>query len=74
MSDYEAKNMPLEKPELGCKPYYVAASDRIEELSEAIQRYSRESHLDYNRTRSWAKEIEMLCEIVKTLDGHGDRQ
>lgn len=74
MSDNGGENMPTEKPELGCKPYYVAASYRIEELSEAIQRYSRKSRLDYNSIRQWAKEIEMLCEIVKTLDGHGDRQ
>ncbi len=72
MSEYGRENMPTEKPELGCKPYYVVVSDRIEDLSEAIQRYSRKSHLDYNRIREWAKEIEMLCEIVKTLDGYGD--
>lgn len=74
MSDNGGENMPTEKPELGCKPYYVAASDRIKELSEAIQRCSCKSYLDCNRIREWAKEIEMLCEIVKTLDGHGDRQ
>ena len=57
-----------EKPALGCTPYYVSVSYRIEELSEAIQRNSHTACTEYFRIREWAKEIEMLCDIIETLN------
>lgn len=56
------------KPPQGCMPYYVAACYRIEELSEAIQRNSHTVCVEYFRIREWAKEIEMQCDIIETLN------
>ena len=60
-----AKN---EKPPLGVKPYYIAASDRIEELAGAIQRYSPNVDTEYEKIIQWAEEIKMQCMIAKKFD------
>lgn len=57
-----------ERPELGVKPYYIAASDRIEELAGAIQRYSPNVDTEYERISQWAEEIKMQCAIAKKFD------
>lgn len=54
------------KPPLGCRPYYVAISERIRELSEAIGRYSSESGKSM-QIQLWTEEIYMLNEIERRL-------
>ena len=54
----------MNKPPLGVKPYFVSATDRIEELSKAIYDYSQET----SRTsliKRWASEIILQCELIE---------
>lgn len=60
-----AKN---ERPPLGVKPYYLAASDRIEDLADAIKRYAPNCDVEYEKISQWAEEIKMQCAICKKLD------
>lgn len=55
-----------EKPPIGCKPYYVAISERIGELCEAIRRCAGEKE-KHNQVKLWANEIHMLNEMDRML-------
>ena len=57
-----------EKPELGCKPYYVASAERISELANAIDRYAPNIDTEYQLISEWAEEIKMHCDIAKKFD------
>ena len=50
---------------IGVKPYYVATSERIYELSKAINNYSTTA--DTDKMRRWAEEIILQCDMVKKL-------
>ena len=54
------------KPPLGCKPYYVAISERMSELCEAIDRNASEEER-HNQTRLWITELHMLNEMDRML-------
>ena len=56
----------LNRPTLGCKPYYVAISARITELCEAIKRNSTESGR-HNNIKLWVAEIQYLNEMDRML-------
>ena len=60
-----AKN---ERPPLGVKPYYIAASERIEALAGAIERYAENVYTEYEKIMEWAEEIKMQCMIAKKFD------
>lgn len=60
-----AKN---ERPPLGVKPYYIAASERIEALAGAIERYAENVDTEYEKISQWAEEIKMQCAIAKKFD------
>lgn len=56
----------LNKHSLGCKPYYVAISERMSELCEAIERNASGEEM-HNKTRLWIAELHMLNEMDRTL-------
>jgi hypothetical protein len=60
-----AKN---ERPPLGVKPYYIAASERIEALAGAIERYAENVDTEYEKIMEWAEEIKLQCMIAKKFD------
>jgi hypothetical protein len=60
-----AKN---ERPPLGVKPYYIAASERIEALAGAIERYAENVDTEYEKIMEWTEEIKMQCMIAKKFD------
>lgn len=60
-----AKN---ERPPLGVKPYYIVASERIEALAGAIERYAENVDTEYEKISQWAEEIKMQCMIAKKFD------
>ena len=71
-----ASGVPVQKPTLGCSPYYVNISARICELCEAIKRYSTEKGY-VDRIRLWCREIalltvmnDMLRQSEEKEDGH----
>lgn len=57
-----------DKPELGCKPYYIASGDRVSELAQAIDRNSENIDVEYQHIEEWAKEIIAHCRIAKDFD------
>ena len=59
-------NIPQKKPPIGCKPYYVAISERIGELCEAIRRCAGEKE-KHNQVKLWVNEIHLLNEIDRIL-------
>lgn len=52
------------KPPLGCRPCYIAAGERIQELASAIKRYATEPENYSYKIQKWAKEIVSQCDIV----------
>ena len=56
----------VEKPPIGCAPYYVGISARICELCEAIKRYSTVGG-KHDKIRLWAYEILHLNEMDRNL-------
>lgn len=60
--------MTKEKPELGCKPYYVASGQRVYDLAAAITRYAENIDTEHEKIREWAEEIKMHCDIAKKFD------
>ena len=56
----------LNRPMLGCKPYYVAISARICELCEAINRNAGAKG-KHNNIKLWAAEIQYLNEMDRML-------
>ena len=57
-----------DKPELGCKPYYIASRDRVSELAQAIDRNSENIDVEYNKIEMWATEIIAHCRLAKDFD------
>lgn len=58
--------MDMKKPPLGAKPYYIVASDRIEDLARAIYDYSQE----FDKTdliKKWVNEIIYQCETMEKI-------
>lgn len=51
------------KPPLGCKPAFISSSERIKELSDAIERQPDNPEL----IEKWAVEILYHCEILKNI-------
>lgn len=51
------------KPPLGVAPYWAVAQARIDELAQAIQRYSHERD-GYKEIRGWAAEIVEQCDLL----------
>lgn len=56
----------MDRPIMGCSPYYVSISARVCELCEAIKRYSAESG-KHNQIKLWTTEIMLLNEVDMTL-------
>ena len=64
--ELDRPHVSLDKPPLGCSPYYVSTSARICELCEAIKRSSTESG-KHNQIKLWAAEIQYLNEMDRML-------
>lgn len=62
---FDTEKQP-EKPPIGCKPYYVAISERIGELCEAIRRCAGEKE-KHNQVKLWVNEIHLLNEMDRIL-------
>lgn len=58
------------KPEIGAKPYYIHAEDRIRDLGEAIARYAHQARMNPQRDKiiEWAREITLQIAIIETLE------
>ena len=67
MQNQDKGDTMADKIPIGTKPYYIAASDRIEELSQAINRYVYLPH-STECIKKWAKEIIYQCELIEKLD------
>lgn len=63
---YEEKDEPDKKPPLGCKPYYVAISERVDELCSAIGMNMAEAG-KHNQVKLWVTEIILLNEMDRIL-------
>lgn len=61
-----ASNISKKKPPIGCKPYYVAISERINELCDAIHRSTAERG-NHNLLKLWVTEINLLNEMDRIL-------
>ena len=57
-----------EKPPIGAKPNFLAAGDRIKELSEAIARYPYDAKEYMELIEGWVEEIQMQLLIIKVVD------
>lgn len=57
---------PKDKPQQGCKPYYVAISERVNELCNAISRNAGEKG-KHNQIKLWSTEIQLLNEMDRML-------
>ena len=56
----------VEKPALGCRPYYVSIAERISDLASAI-RWQAETQCNTDMINLWANEIEMQCEMLQKM-------
>ena len=58
------------KPELGTKPYYIHAEDRIRDLGEAIARNAHMASMNTQRDKiiEWTREITLQIAIIETLE------
>ena len=56
----------MNKPPLGTAPYYCVAINRIDELSQAIYRYSQELN-STGLIKRWASEIILQCELIERM-------
>lgn len=52
------------KPELGCKPYYIASGQRVYDLAAAITRYAENIDCGYELIEQWSDEIKLHCQIA----------
>ncbi len=59
------KTTNTEKPPIGVKPYYIASCERINDLAEAIQRYSATSK--YKVIKLWAEEVICHCDLLEKM-------
>ncbi len=57
----------IEKPPLGCRPYYISASERIKELAEAIARNADRADLYGGHIEIWAYEILYQLAMLKKI-------
>lgn len=55
------------KPPLGCRPVYVAAMKRIEELAGAIQRQAASDAPDVERIKAWNVEIGAQIRLMEEV-------
>lgn len=63
----EERNKRMDrKPPLGCKPYYVVISERVDELCDAIRRSAGEK-CKHNQVKLWTHEIHLLNEMDRML-------
>lgn len=60
--------MTNEKPPIGIIPHDIHCADRIAELAEAIERYSKESPISTHTIALWAREIIEQCSMIRTLN------
>lgn len=63
----QTRKIMMDKPPLGARPTAIVAFDRINELSQAIARYS-EKQFDVPSIENWADEILLQCMIIKQAD------
>ena len=54
-----------DKPLLGCAPSYIPASERIQNLAEAIYRFGSMAEQYPGHIKKWAKEIIFQCDIIE---------
>ena len=59
----------VERPTLGCRPYYVAIAERVHDLADAI-RWQAETQCNTDMINLWAHEIELQCEMLQKLQQH----
>ena len=57
----------MDRPPMGCSPYYVNISARICELCEAIKRASTDGSKKNDKIKLWASEIQLLNEVDRTM-------
>lgn len=55
-----------QKPVVGCKPYYVAISERVDVLCDAI-RISAGEKGKHNQIKLWSTELQLLNEMDRML-------
>ena len=60
-------SVTIEKPPLGARPYWIAASERIGELATAILRNSEDASKNYQKISKWAEEIMQQCDMIGYL-------
>ena len=71
----EEKNVPpmpefiKANPPLGCRPVYVAAMERIKELSGAIQRQAASDAPDVEKIKEWSAEIGAQIRLMEEVRG-----
>ena len=58
----------MDKPNIGARPYYITAINRINELSKAIYDCSNDENI--NDMRKWAIEIVAQCDLISTMQNH----
>lgn len=63
------KSETVERPTLGCRPYYVTIAERIKDLAEAIS-WQAETQCNTDMINLWAHEIELQCEMLNKLQQH----
>ena len=63
---FENRVEPQEKPPIGCAPYYVRISERVQELTGAIRRNIAEPK-KHNQIKLLAAEIQYLNEMDRML-------
>ena len=57
--------MDYDKPPLGCAPSYIPASERIQNLAEAIYRHGAFAEHNTGHIKKWAREIIVQCDIIE---------
>lgn len=58
--------------QFGCKPYYVAGAERVNDLANAILKNSENIDCEYQKIENWAKEIISHCEFSRLMDKEGE--
>ena len=57
--------MSESKPQLGVKPAWLVAWERIGDLIDGIKRQYTSSGGDAEQCEKWAKEIVMQCQLIQ---------
>ena len=63
------KSETVERPVLGCRPYYVTIAERVKDLADAIS-WQAETQCNTDMINLWAHEIELQCEMLQKLQQH----